>query len=655
MPTKTFLCSLFLLLNFALQAQTPRIDSLKKAINSQPASPEQLTTIYRLLLDNASLSNDTLAYYAGKGYRLAKQLKDEPRASLMRYYTGYSMARSGIIDGRLDSLIKNEMKTVAYKGDYKEAYARFIMLDANRLTRSNKIKEAMQLYYGLLPLLEKDRDTTMLLNLQLNMSTGPAMMGHFTESLAIIHPALAMARTYNEGHYSVMDLQAEGLLNSNAAICFLHLYEADHRQLYADSCLYYTTRSIEIGEKVQSLYVRCASMNVKGLMLSYLNRVEEAEHLLQSGLQLRKQIGDPLYTVSDMTVLASFYSATGKPQQGVLLCMEALQLARERNLSAAIVLVYNTLAECYRKAGDNEKYAQTLQQLVSFKDTLYRENSARALAELQTQYEVQKKENTIIQQQLDLTRKNQQLYGVAGILIAAALIGIILFISYRKRQQLRLRMIQEEEKILSAQAVKEAEEHERKRIAADLHDNLGAYAASMVSNVNQLQMMAPVVAAERSVQELRNNSLSIVSELTDTIWVLKREALTLTAISDRIKVFVQRIQPSYPHIHAGVVDELENDHSLPPSQAFHLYRILQEAINNAFRHSGADEVLILFQGGESWEVMVKDNGRGLPADVTKHGGGNGLYNMRTRAQEVGWKIGWRANEGGGTVMMISAE
>lgn len=654
MPTKTFLCIIFLVLTCLLQAQTPRIDSLKKVIAAEQPSSQQLASIYRLLLDNASLSNDTLAYYAEKGYQLAIQLKDKPRASLMRYYTGYSMARSGIIDGRLDSLIQKEMKTLAYKDDYKEPYARFIMLDANRLTRSNKIKEAMQLYYGLLPLLEKDRDTTMLLNLQLNMSTGPSMMGHFNETLKVIHPALAMAREYNKHNYSITTLQVEGLLNSNAGICFLHLYEADHQQLYADSCLYYTTRSIEIGERIQSLYVRCASMNVKGLMLSYVNRVEEAEQFLQAGLQLRKQIGDPLYTVSDMTVLASFYSATGKPQQGVVLCMEALQIARERKMSAAIVLVYNTLAECYRKAGDNAKYAQTVQQLSSFKDTMYRENSARAIAELQTQYEVQKKENTIIQQQLDITRKNQQLYGIAGILLAAAAIAVILFISYRKRQQLRMRMIHEEEKILSAQAVKEAEEQERKRIAADLHDNLGAYAASMVSNVNQLQMMAPVVAAERSVQELRNNSLSIVSELTDTIWVLKREALTLTAISDRIKVFLQRIQPSYPHIHAGVVDELDKDHSLPPSQAFHLYRILQEAINNAFRHSGADEVLILFQGGESWQVTVKDNGKGLPADAEKQGAGNGLYNMRARAHEVGWQIHWKENEGGGTAVVVSA-
>lgn len=652
MPTKAFLCVYCITLCLLTQAQTPRIDSLRRVIAMQAPSAEQLSSIYYLLRDNTSLSNDTLAVYAEKGYQLALRLNDGPKAALMRYYTGYSMARSGIIDGRLDSLIKTELKTITYTGDYREAYTRFIMLDANRLTRSNKIKEAMQLYYGLLPLLEKDRDTTMLLTLRLNMSTGPSMMGHFNEALTIIHPALEMARIYNSSRYSITGLQIEGLLYSNIAVCFLHLYEADRQKIYADSCLYYTTRSIEIGEQVQSLYVRCASMNVKGLMLSYVGRVQEAEQLLQRGLELRKQIGDPLYTVSDMTVLASFYAATGKPQQGIALCTEALKLARERKLSAAIVLVYNTLAECYRKAGDHEGYGQTLQQLVSFKDTLYRENSARALAELQTQYEVQKKENTIIQQQLDLTRKNQQLYMGAGILIAVAVISAILFISYRKRQQLRLRMIQEEEKLLAAQAVKEAEEQERKRIAADLHDNLGAYAASMVSNVSQLQAVAPVVAAERSVQELRNNSLSIVSELTDTIWVLKREALMLTAISDRIKVFLQRIQPSYPHIHAGVVDELDVDHSLPPAQAFHLYRILQEAINNAFRHSGADEVRILFSGGEEgWQVTVKDNGKGLPAGVDQ---GNGLYNMRSRATEAGWQIRWDANESGGTSVVISA-
>ncbi|MEI9809577.1 MAG: hypothetical protein WDO16_17855 [Bacteroidota bacterium] len=120
-------------------------------------------------------------------------------------------------------------------------------------------------------------------------------------------------------------------------------------------------------------------------------------------------------------------------------------------------------------------------------------------------------------------------------------------------------------------------------MAADLHDNLGAYAASIASNIDHLSFKDGSAGNAVPLQELRNNSQAIVSQLGDTIWALKKDALSLTAISDRLKVFIQRIQPSYPDVTIDVMEKIETDHLLPPSQAFHLFQISQEAINNAIK------------------------------------------------------------------------
>jgi signal transduction histidine kinase len=274
---------------------------------------------------------------------------------------------------------------------------------------------------------------------------------------------------------------------------------------------------------------------------------------------------------------------------------------------------------------------------------------------MQTKYNVQRIINTNIQQQLDLTRKdyaiskkNWLFYGLLVLVFFSLIILYVVFRNYRRKEQMKTQLLVQEEKSMAALAVIEAGENERKRIAADLHDSLGAYAASIASNIEHINVL-PGAASNNAMQELRNNSQSIVSQLNDTIWVLKKDALSLTAISDRLKSFIQRIQSSYPDIKIDVLEKIETDHLLPPSQAFHLFRILQEAVNNAVRHSGGRQITVSIESDETWKITVSDDGKGI-TEVRKEG--NGLLNMKDRSQEAGWIIEWQPNEPKGTRLSV---
>jgi signal transduction histidine kinase len=213
----------------------------------------------------------------------------------------------------------------------------------------------------------------------------------------------------------------------------------------------------------------------------------------------------------------------------------------------------------------------------------------------------------------------------------------------------------EEQTRLSAEAIREAEETERKRIAADLHDNLGAYAASIVSNLEFIRTRSEDLQTKLAMDELRNNSQSMVSQLGDTIWALKKDALALTAISDRIKLFVQRIQPSYPDIHIYVTEKILNDPVLSPSHAFHLFQLVQEAVNNAVRHSACRMIHVEIESREGWKIIVYDDGQGMiKRSASLSSGGNGLQNMRERASITGWQIRWLPNKPAGTRVEIEA-
>jgi signal transduction histidine kinase len=294
-----------------------------------------------------------------------------------------------------------------------------------------------------------------------------------------------------------------------------------------------------------------------------------------------------------------------------------------------------------------------LELIIQAKDSFYTVQSEKAIAEVQTKYEVEQKENTIMRQKVTIIQKNNQLLfficlGLLGIAAAS-----LFFRNYRKKQKNKVNAAIEKEKELSLLAVADAEENERKRIAADLHDNLGAFAASIASNLDLFNIGDFDDRYKTALQELNKNSQSIVSQLGDTIWALNRDNLTLTAISDRIKVFLSQLGKSYSGIDMVVLENIDNDIELKSTHAFHLFRIIQEAVTNAVKHSRTNRLEIIFNEKMGWRVEVRDFGTGSSGESeVKKSGGNGLRNMRARAEMVGWEITWGNNTPCGTVVTI---
>jgi signal transduction histidine kinase len=310
------------------------------------------------------------------------------------------------------------------------------------------------------------------------------------------------------------------------------------------------------------------------------------------------------------------------------------------------------LAESYKATNDLANYSNTLNKIIGLKDTLYSQNSAEAVSELQAKYELQKKENTIIQQRFDLVQKTYWMYAIGALLLFGAILWYSNYKNNKRKQEQKMAIALMEEKRISEKAILVAQELERKRIAADLHDNLGAFAAAISSNIDYLTAVNKNDSESKVYDELKNNSQAIVSQLNDTIWVLTKEVLALTAISDRLKVFIQRLYNSYPNVQIDVKEKIANDHLLAPMQALHLFKILQEAIINALKHSGCSRIVISIESDLDWKISIEDNGNGFAEKPTTTTGGNGLHNMQNRSRDAGWNINWRANNNGGTKVEI---
>jgi signal transduction histidine kinase len=427
---------------------------------------------------------------------------------------------------------------------------------------------------------------------------------------------------------------------------FINLADAYRWIDKADSAVYYIELAIPLCESAGNLFYLSNALRVKSSIYKKLQQFPDAEATMLRSIDISEKITGPKLFSNEKLALAQLYRTTGNMPKAIEMLQAALAADSTLHSKDATGIdrlrmeYYNVLARCYTETGDQQNYTRILEKIIEEKDRFYEANSAQAIAELKTRYELQKKESTIIKQQLDLTQKNYLFYGSLVVLFFSAVVSLLLFKNYRRKQQLKTEQLLYKEKVASISAVKNAEENERKRIAADLHDNLGAYAASIVSNLDKIALQQQQTKDLVPFQELRSNSTAIVSQLGDTIWALKKDALSLTAISDRLKIFIQRLQPSYPGIIMEVQESIQTDHVLPALQAFHLFRIMQEAINNALKHSSCKNIIIKVAGDASWAMSVTDNGTGFNTE-TANNNGYGLYNMRSRANEFGWQISWQ--------------
>jgi len=416
--------------------------------------------------------------------------------------------------------------------------------------------------------------------------------------------------------------------------------------------------AIKYSRRGTSLTNLANGLSMYGNVLSENKKLVPAEAALTEALNIRKKIGDVFYEIADMVALSAFYENSNNNAKAVDICLQALNLAKENGRDfSSMNSIYSSLGEIYSNMGDYKNYSEVLKEKIQLQDSTYKVNTAEAVTEMEAKYDVQKKQNIIIQQQYDLAKKNYLLYGSLLLLLLGAVFSFILFKQNKKKQQLKLQMLHEEEKIMSAIAVEKAEKHERNRIAAELHDNLGSQLSYISSNIDFI-LDAPVILSDedknKRLCKLNEAAKNTITDLRETIWALKKESIEMEELSDRLKLYAQNQLSHKVNMKLNVEEKLNVKVILTPTEALNIFRIFQEAINNVVKYSNAGELLLsVTTETPSWySISVKDNGKGFDTKVS-HQGHYGLENMRERAKEIQLILEITSSENNGTMVVLS--
>lgn len=178
----------------------------------------------------------------------------------------------------------------------------------------------------------------------------------------------------------------------------------------------------------------------------------------------------------------------------------------------------------------------------------------------------------------------------------------------------------------------EAQEEERTRISRELHDDINQRIALLAVNLSTLRQ-APETAARQGMEEIAHRLIELgtdIQALSHRLHSSKLEYLGLAAAasgfcrecSDRQKAEIAFHSDDLPKV-------------LPQEISVCLFRVLQEALLNAMKHSGSERFEVSLSSGlNEIELSVRDSGRGFDVDEAMNGRGVGLVSMKERLKLV---------------------
>ncbi|MBA3284943.1 MAG: hypothetical protein H0U27_07770, partial [Nitrosopumilus sp.] len=178
---------------------------------------------------------------------------------------------------------------------------------------------------------------------------------------------------------------------------------------------------------------------------------------------------------------------------------------------------------------------------------------------------------------------------------------------------------------------------ERERISRELHDDLGTRVNMLAYNTSLLNENNSALEIKNIKERIQETSGEMLQSLRETVWTLKQEEINATDVWTRFKNFIAKMQRTYSQIQFKVEEVEVPEMKMNYNEALNTIRILQEAVNNAVKHSSCT-IIQCKKGynGKNVVFIVADNGTGIDSQNTITG--NGMENMRHRANESAFDL-----------------
>lgn len=307
--------------------------------------------------------------------------------------------------------------------------------------------------------------------------------------------------------------------------------------------------------------------------------------------------------------------------------------------------VYNNMHIAYAGIGDYERAYSTLLKSNELRDSLWEQEKAESLRELTVKYETKETQLALAQSEAKRAGVLMWLFAVIGLLLTVAVIFIIYIGRQRRRRMQKeiefARLREETSRQLTVQYIKGLE-GERARIAKELHDGV----------CNDLLAVQMNMQNGRSTEE----TAALIDYCRDSVRRISHELMppefAYATIDEVVRYLVfKQSEANKENISFRYSSNSLNREwaDIPDATSLEIYRIAQEAIGNAVKHSCATEIAVeLYLKEDAITLIVSDNGKfKRPGDK-----GIGMESIRKRANSINGFIEINTTSDGGTQLIL---
>lgn len=310
------------------------------------------------------------------------------------------------------------------------------------------------------------------------------------------------------------------------------------------------------------------------------------------------------------------------------------------------------LSKTYKKLGNTNKAHEYAEKYIILNDSLNDSKFKNEIVALEAKFnktENEKKINQLLSQKekSELVAKNNQLNMILlGLAVGFLLISILFIMNYYKNQKKinlqneqnlkqEFATLKSNQKLAVSDALIEGEEIERKRLARDLHDGLGSMLSGLKIHISKLSddnSKNSTINVEKIETQLDNS----IKELRQIAQNLMPESLLKYGLENALRDLCIKLSDSNTAIEFQYYIDGK---AISQSKQIIIYRIVQELLNNIFKHANASEILVSCNVNQTiFYLTIEDNGKGFDTKKASLFEGMGLKNIKNRVEFLNGKL-----------------
>ncbi len=480
----------------------------------------------------------------------------------------------------------------------------------------------------------------------------------FEKALEIYNESLKVMKEFDN---------KEGIARALNNIGLIHMTLQNY-----DKALEYFTKSLTNMEELGNMNNLAYCLNNIGIIYWYLENYDKSLEYYLRSYTINKEIDNKYGIAGSLKNIGGIYVKLEEYDNSIIYYKESLKLAKEIEAKDLIQNIYIAFSELYSVKNDYEKALEYFTLYTAVKDSIFTKESSERIAEMQTKYETEKKEqeNEILKKDIEIQRLeiNKQQHFRNLLIIISIFILFLTFIIYtRYRSKQKVNFILNQKNIQIEQANKELSEKNKELEIHREHINL----INQILRHDIRNNLAVINSAVRlflkdgnkdlihAIQANVSKSLSLINNMRE---VEKFMTGNKKATLIDLRKVINRVAES--HFDFDIDISVTGKAEVLADEA--ISSVIDNLCNNAIAHGKADKISIEIKKNKNGcEVRISDNGLGIPEEIKaklfdegftfgeKGHSGLGLYIVKKIMDGYGGSIRVEDNQPKGTVFILT--